>query len=39
MVTDGLRKTEEETWVSVAMGQPQQDAWATWEAVENRQVK
>jgi len=41
MMTDELRRVEEERRVSVAMGRPQQGAWTTWEAVDpqKRQVK
>lgn len=38
MVTEELRRMEEERRVSVAVGQPQQGAWTTREAVKNRQV-
>lgn len=34
-----IRRMEEERQVSVTVGQPQQGAWTTWEAVDNRRVK
>lgn len=39
MMTDELRRMEKQRRVSVAMGQPQQSAWTTWEAVEGRRLK
>ena len=37
LVTDERRRIEEGSRVSVAVGQPQQGAWSTWEAVESGQ--